>query len=70
MKDGITLPDHFPDLNEEDLRREKDLKVAANRRDAYSLVRDLQAKDNNQAIASRLDKSKESTGEDNPSFSK
>jgi hypothetical protein len=59
MKNEITIPDHSPDLKEEDLRREEDLKVAAIRRDAYSLVRDLQAKDNNEAITRRLAKDKE-----------
>ncbi len=64
MKDEITLPDHSPDLNEEKL------KAADQRREKYSLVRDLQAKDNNEAIARRLNKAKKSTGEDDPGFSK
>jgi DNA-directed RNA polymerase subunit RPC12/RpoP len=62
MKMDITIPDHLPDLNEEDL------KAAAKRREKYSLVRDLQAKEFNEAIASRLTKDREkqecSQGED------
>jgi hypothetical protein len=53
MKDEITIPDHFPDMNEEKSITE------AKRREKYSLVRDLQAKDNNEAIARRLAKEEE-----------
>jgi hypothetical protein len=53
MENKITVPDHFPDLKEEDL------KAAAKRRENYALVRDLQAKEYNEAIASRLAKDKE-----------
>jgi hypothetical protein len=53
MKDEITIPEHFPDLKEEKLKAE------AKRREKYSLVRDLQAKENNEAIARRLAKEKE-----------
>lgn len=56
MKNENTIPDHLPDNNEEDLRREEDLKAAAKRRDAYSLVRDAQANENNEAISRRLAK--------------
>jgi hypothetical protein len=56
MKDEITKPDHFPYLNEEKF------KAADKRKEKYSLVRDLQAKDNNEAIARRLVKGKQ--GED------
>lgn len=45
--------------SEEDLKREEDLKAAAKRRDEYSLIRDLQANENNEAIARRLEKDKE-----------
>jgi hypothetical protein len=41
------------------LKREEDLKAAAKRRDAYSLVRDAQANENNEAIARRLAREKE-----------
>jgi hypothetical protein len=64
MKDGITIPNHVPGDKEEDLRREEDLKGAAKRREKYSLVRDKQAKYNNEAIAHRLAKDKENKGED------
>jgi hypothetical protein len=64
MKDEITIPDHVPDNNEEDLRREEDLKAAAKRREKYSLVRDKQAKDNNEAITRRLAKEEKNKGED------
>ncbi len=58
MKNEATIPDHFPDLNEEDL------KAAAQRREKYALVRDLQAKEANEAIASRLAKDTEKQDED------
>jgi len=66
MKNETTIPDHFPDIKEEDLRREEDLKAAAKRRDAYSLVRDVKANENNKAIARRMEKVMKSTGEDKP----
>jgi hypothetical protein len=53
MKDKITIPDHFPDLKEEDV------KAATKRREDYALARDLLAKENNEAITSRLAKDKE-----------
>lgn len=65
MKDELTIPDHIPDDEEEDLRREEGLKAAALRREKYSLVRDKQAKDNNEAITKRLAREKKSAGEDN-----
>ena len=58
MKDEITLPDHSPDLKEEKL------KAADKRKEKYSLVRDLKAKDNNEAITRRLAKEEKSKGED------
>ena len=64
MKDEITIPDQVPDNKEEDLRREEDLKAADTRREKYSLVRDQQAKDDNDAITRRLAKDKEKKGED------
>jgi hypothetical protein len=48
MKNEILVPDHFPDLKEEAL------KVAVERREKYSLGRDLLAKEFNDAIANRL----------------
>jgi hypothetical protein len=59
MKNEKTIPDHLPETNEEDLKREEDLKAAAKRRDAYSLIRDAQANENNEAIARRLEREKE-----------
>jgi len=59
MKNEKTIPDHLPDSKEEDFKREEDLKAAAKRRDAYSLVRDAQANENNEAIARRLAKEQE-----------
>jgi hypothetical protein len=50
MKNEITIPDHFPDLDEGNLQ------VKAKRREIYALARDLQAKENNEAIARRLAK--------------
>jgi hypothetical protein len=52
MKNEITIPDHFPELKEEVS------KAAAKRREEYSLVRDLQAKEYNEAITIRLAKEK------------
>jgi hypothetical protein len=46
------------------LRREEDLKAAEERRDKYSLVRDKQAKENNEAITRRLAKEEKNKGED------
>jgi hypothetical protein len=53
MKNEITVPDHFPELKKEDLR------IATERREKYSLFRDLLAEENNVAIARRLAKDKE-----------
>jgi hypothetical protein len=47
MKNEKTIPDYLPDNKEEDLKREEDLKAAAKRRDAYSLIRDAQANESN-----------------------
>lgn len=49
-KNNITIPDHFP------LQREEDQKVAQKRRETYSLKRDQQAREFNEAIATRLAK--------------
>ena len=65
MKDELTIPDQIPDKEEEDLRREEGLKAAELRRERYSLVRDKQALDNNEAITKRLAREKKSPGEDN-----
>ena len=53
MKNETTIPDHFPDSKEEDLI------AAAKRRENYALIRDQQAKENNEAIESRLTKDTE-----------
>jgi hypothetical protein len=58
MKNEKLITDHLPDTNEEDFRREEDLKAAAKRRDAYSLIRDVQANEFNKAITKRLEKEK------------
>lgn len=58
MKNVIEIEDHFP------AAREKDLKAAAKRREDYSLIRDLRAKEENEAIARRLLRDKENKGED------
>lgn len=58
MKNVLEIEDHFP------AAREKDLKAAAKRREDYSLVRDLRAKEENEAIARRLLRDKESKAED------
>lgn len=64
MKDELTIPEHVPDNEEEDLRREEGIKAAALRRERYSLVRDKQALDNNEAIKKRLAREKKNTGEE------
>ena len=64
MQNEITVNDNFPEVKEEKL------KSVARHREEYSLARDLRAKEDNEAIARRLDKSKESTSEDKPNFSK
>jgi precorrin-2 methylase len=56
MKNEITIPELLPDLKEEDI------KVAVKRRENYALVRDLQAKEDNEAIIRRLAKDKEKKG--------
>jgi hypothetical protein len=53
MKDEITIPSHFP------LQNEENVKAAAKRREQYALSRDMQATENNEAIALRLAKEKE-----------
>ena len=53
MKKEITIPEHFPDLKEDGLAS------AAERRKKYSTVRDIQAKEFNEAIITRLIKEKE-----------
>jgi hypothetical protein len=59
MENEIILPDHLPDLKKEELKREEDLKAAAKRREDYSLLRDQQAMEDNEAIARRSEKEKE-----------
>jgi hypothetical protein len=54
MQNEITINDHFPEVKEENV------KSAAKRRLEYSLVRDLQMQKDNEAIAKRLEKDRES----------
>jgi len=56
MNDEKVTPDDLPDLTKEEIKRAEDLKAAAKRRDEYSLVRDKQAMEDNEAIARRLEK--------------
>jgi hypothetical protein len=58
MKNKIAIQDFLPDLKEEDSG------AAAQRRENYALIRDLQAEENNDAIVRRLTKTKESKIED------
>lgn len=53
MKTEITIPVQIPDLKKEDLI------IAAERRERYSLIRDIQAKEFNNAIVCRLAKERE-----------
>jgi hypothetical protein len=53
MKTEEIIPDHFPPVKEEDLI------AAAERREKYSILRDLQAREFNGAIVSRMEKDKE-----------
>ena len=53
MKTEVIIPDHFPPVKEEDLI------AAAERREKYSILRDLQAIEFNGAIVSRMEKDKE-----------
>jgi hypothetical protein len=62
MKNEISIPDHFPELKEEEL------KAAAKHREEYSIGRDLLAKKDNEAIARRLANDKENKGEDSQLF--
>lgn len=53
MKKDITIPVQIQEL------KEADIVSAAERRSRYSLIRDLQAQEYNDAIAERLEKEKE-----------
>ncbi len=53
MKNEITIPDHFP------APKEEDLKAAEKRRENYSIARDQQAREDNEAIVRRLIRDKE-----------
>lgn len=53
MKTELILPDRIPEIKEEDV------KAAALRREKYSLKRDIQAREFNEAILQRLDKERE-----------
>ena len=53
MKNEITIPDHFPEPKEENI------KTATKRRENYALRRDLLAEENNEAIVKRLAREKE-----------
>jgi len=57
MKNEIVIPVQQGELKEEDIIS------AAERRKKYSVIRDLQAKEYNDAIASRLEKEKENAEE-------
>lgn len=59
MNNEKAIPDNLPEQTKEELKREEDLKAAAKRRDEYSLVRDKQANEDNEAIVRRLEKEKE-----------
>lgn len=48
MKNEILIPEHFPKFKEEDI------KAATKRREEYSLIRDIKAKEYNEEIARRL----------------
>lgn len=52
MQNEITFNDRFPELKEENIR------AMAKRREEYSLHRDIRAKEENEAIARRLEKEK------------
>lgn len=52
MQNEITFNDRFPELKEENI------KAMAKRREEYSLHRDIRAKEENEAIARRLEKEK------------
>lgn len=58
MENEKITTDRLSDTNKEELRREEDLKAAAKRRDAYSLIRDEQANESNKAISRRFEKEK------------
>jgi hypothetical protein len=53
MQIELTSQDQFPEANEENL------KAVVKRREEYSLLRDLRAKEDNAAIARRLAKEEE-----------
>lgn len=53
MKDKIEVPEHLPVL------REEDKVAAAKRRENYAIQRDLQAKEFNEAIITRLVKERD-----------
>jgi len=55
MKDDLSSLEHFPELNEENI------KAAAKRREKYSLSRDLMMQENNEAISRRLAKEEKET---------
>ena len=52
MQNEITFNDTFPELKEENVR------AMAKRREEYSLHRDIRAKEENEAIAKRLEREK------------
>ncbi len=53
MKSELTIPEHFPEISEEDK------KTADRRREEYSITRDILVKKDNEAIARRLAKEEE-----------
>jgi hypothetical protein len=57
MQNEITSQDLFPEVKEENL------KAVTRRSEEYSLLRDIRAREDNEAIARRLAKEKEKQGE-------
>ena len=55
MKDDLSSLEHFPELNEENI------KAASKRREKYSLSSDLMMQENNEAISRRLAKEEKET---------
>ncbi len=58
MSHEIIIPEHFPELKEENIQ------AAAKRREKYSLRRDLLAEENNRAIIQRIQRDKEKPGQE------
>jgi hypothetical protein len=65
MENEINTPVNLPDMKKEELRRAEDLKAAAKRREEYSRLRDLQATEDNEAIARRIEREKDNQDTEN-----